>query len=50
MTWPRFWSAVTSPAVVAIVPAHSAPSLGAALVNAVFGFLVAWVLAAIASR
>ncbi len=45
MTWPRFWSAVTSPAVVASYRLSFGASLGAALVNAVFGFLVAWVLA-----
>ena len=45
MTWPRFWSAVTSPAVVASYRLTFGASLGAALVNAVFGFLVAWVLA-----
>ena len=45
MTWPRFWSAVTSPVVVASYKLTFGASLGAALVNAVFGFLVAWVLA-----
>jgi sulfate transport system permease protein len=45
MTWPRFWSAVTSPAVVASYRLTFGASLGAALVNAFFGFLVAWVLA-----
>ena len=45
MTWPRFWSAVTSPAVVASYRLSFGASLGAALVNGVFGFLVAWVLA-----
>jgi sulfate transport system permease protein len=45
LTWPRFWSAVTSPAVVASYKLTFGASLGAALVNAVFGFLVAWVLA-----
>jgi sulfate transport system permease protein len=45
MTLPRFWSAVTSPAVVASYRLTFGASLGAALVNAVFGFLVAWVLA-----
>ncbi len=45
LTWPRFWSAVTSPAVVASYKLTFGASLGAALVNAFFGFLVAWVLA-----
>jgi sulfate transport system permease protein len=45
MTWPRFWGAVTSPAVMASYRLSFGASLGAALVNAVFGFLVAWVLA-----
>jgi sulfate transport system permease protein len=45
MTWPRFWAAVTSPAVVASYKLTFGASLGAALVNAFFGFLVAWVLA-----
>jgi len=45
LTWPRFWSAVTLPAVVASYRLTFGASLGAALVNAVFGFLVAWVLA-----
>jgi sulfate transport system permease protein len=45
MTWPRFWSAVASPAVVASYRLTFGASLGAALVNAFFGFLVAWVLA-----
>jgi sulfate transport system permease protein len=45
MTWPRFWSAIGSPAVVASYRLTFGASLGAALVNAVFGFVVAWVLA-----
>jgi sulfate transport system permease protein len=45
MTWARFWSAVASPAVVASYRLTFGASLGAALINAVFGFLVAWVLA-----
>jgi len=45
MTWPRFWNAVTAPNVVASYKLSFGASLGAALVNAVFGFLVAWVLA-----
>ena len=45
MTWPRFLDAVTAPDVVASYKLTFGASLGAALVNAVFGFLVAWVLA-----
>jgi sulfate transport system permease protein len=45
MTWPRFRSAVTAPDVVASYKLTFGASLGAAVVNAVFGFLVAWVLA-----
>ncbi|MGD0499237.1 MAG: sulfate ABC transporter permease subunit CysT [Bryobacteraceae bacterium] len=45
MTWARFWSAVTSPEVMASYRLTFGASLGAALINAVFGFLVAWVLA-----
>ena len=45
MTWPRFWDAITAPDVVASYKLTFGASLGAALVNAVFGFVVAWVLA-----
>jgi sulfate transport system permease protein len=45
MTWPRFLDAVTAPDVVASYKLTFGASLGAALVNAVFGFVVAWVLA-----
>jgi sulfate transport system permease protein len=45
MTWPRFWDVVTAPDVVASYKLTFGASLGAALVNAVFGFVVAWVLA-----
>jgi sulfate transport system permease protein len=44
MTWPAFWEAVTSPRVVASYRLTFGASLAAALVNAVFGLLVAWVL------
>jgi sulfate/thiosulfate transport system permease protein len=43
--WPRFWSAISSPAVVASYRLTFGASLAAASVNAVFGFVVAWVLA-----
>jgi sulfate transport system permease protein len=42
--WEHFRGAVTSPAVVASYKLSFGASLGAALVNAVFGSLVAWVL------
>ncbi len=42
--WQHFWGAVTSPAVVASYRLSFGASLVAALVNAAFGFLVAWVL------
>lgn len=45
LTWPRFWSTVTDPEVVAAYRLSFGASLGAAVVNAVFGLLVAWVLA-----
>jgi sulfate transport system permease protein len=44
MTWPAFWAAVTSPRVVASYRLTLGASLAAALVNAVFGLIVAWVL------
>ena len=44
MTWPAFWEAVASPRVVASYKLTFGASLAAALVNAVFGLLVAWVL------
>jgi sulfate transport system permease protein len=42
--WRHFWGTITSPAVVASYRLSFGASLAAALVNAVFGFLVAWVL------
>ena len=42
--WQRFWGVVTSPAVVASYRISFGASLGAALINAVAGSLVAWVL------
>jgi sulfate transport system permease protein len=44
MTWPAFWDAVTSPRVVASYRLTYGASLAAALLNAVFGLIVAWVL------
>src|SRR5687768_18592964 len=44
LTWPEFWTAVTTPRVVASYGLTFGASFAAALVNAVFGLLVAWVL------
>ncbi|MEJ2769470.1 sulfate ABC transporter permease subunit CysT [Mycetohabitans sp. B46] len=45
LTWPEFARAVASPRVLASYRLTFCASLGAALLNAVFGFLIAWVLA-----
>lgn len=44
MSWPAFWEAVSSPRVVASYRLTFGASFAAALVNAVFGLIVAWVL------
>jgi sulfate transport system permease protein len=44
MSWDQFWVAVTSPRVLASYRLTFGASLIAALVNLVFGLLVAWVL------
>ena len=44
MTWPAFWDAVSSPRVVASYRLTFGASLAAALINAFFGLIVAWVL------
>lgn len=44
LSWPDFWSAVSSPRVVASYKLTFGASAIAALVNLVFGLLVAWVL------
>ena len=44
LTWVQFWAAVASPRVVASYQLSFGASLVAALVNVVFGLLVAWVL------
>ena len=44
LTWPQFWEAVTGPRVMASYRLTFGASLIAALVNVVFGLLVAWVL------
>jgi sulfate transport system permease protein len=43
-SWAHFWGAATSPAVLASFRLSFGASFAAALVNAVFGFVVAWVL------
>jgi sulfate transport system permease protein len=44
MTWPAFWAAVTSPRVLASYRLTFGASFTAALLNAFFGLVVAWVL------
>jgi sulfate transport system permease protein len=44
LTWPEFWSTVTTPRVMASYRLTFGASFAAALVNAVFGLLVAWIL------
>lgn len=44
LTWPAFWETVTTPRVLAAYKLTFGASLIAALINAVFGFIVAWVL------
>lgn len=44
MTWPAFWDAVTAPRVLASYRLTFGASLLGALVNVVFGLIVAWVL------
>ena len=44
LTWAEFWAVVTTPRVVASYRLTFGASFAAALVNAIFGLLVAWVL------
>ena len=44
MSWPAFWEAVSSPRVVASYRLSFGASFAAALLNAFFGLVVAWVL------
>lgn len=44
LSWDQFWATVTNPRVVASYQLTFGASFTAALLNAVFGFLVAWVL------
>ncbi|HEU0199067.1 MAG TPA: sulfate ABC transporter permease subunit CysT [Burkholderiaceae bacterium] len=44
LTWPQFWDTVTSPRVTASYRLTFGASFAAAIVNAFFGLIVAWVL------
>jgi sulfate transport system permease protein len=44
LTWQRFWEIVSDPRVTASYRLSFGASLAAALINTVFGFIVAWVL------
>lgn len=44
MTWPAFWDTVSSPRVMASYRLTFGASLAAAVLNAFFGLIVAWVL------
>jgi len=45
LSWPEFWRLVTAPRALASYRLSFGASFAAALVNAVFGFVLAWVLA-----
>lgn len=44
LTWPELWSTISDPRAVASYKLSFGTSLVAAMINLVFGFLVAWVL------
>jgi len=44
LTWQRFWEIVSDPRVTASYRLSFGASLAAAMINTVFGFIVAWVL------
>jgi sulfate transport system permease protein len=44
LTWDQFWTTISDPRVVASYRLTLSASFVAALVNAIFGFIVAWVL------
>ncbi|WP_284639723.1 sulfate ABC transporter permease subunit CysT [Paenibacillus silviterrae] len=44
MTWSAFWNTILDPRVISSYKISFGASIGAALVNTVFGFIVAWVL------
>jgi sulfate transport system permease protein len=50
LSWEQFWAAVASPRVLASYRLTFGAALLAALVNLVFGLLVAWVLVRYSSR
>lgn len=44
LTWERFWQIITDPRVLAALRLSFGAAVAAALVNAIFGLVVAWVL------
>ena len=44
LTWPQFWAAVASPRTIAAYKLSFGASIAGALINSVFGFIVAWSL------
>lgn len=44
MTWSAFWNTILDPRVISSYKISFGASIGAALINTVFGFIVAWVL------
>ncbi|HZC46045.1 MAG TPA: hypothetical protein VE243_06180, partial [Candidatus Acidoferrum sp.] len=44
LTWPQFWAAVASPRTLAAYELSFGASLAGALINTLFGFIVAWSL------
>src|ERR1700722_16782980 len=44
LTWPQFWTAVASPRTIAAYKLSFGASIAGALINSVFGFIVAWSL------
>ena len=42
LTWPQFWAAVASPRTIAAYKLSFGASIAGALINSVFGFVVAW--------
>ena len=44
LTWPQFWAAVASPRTIAAYRLSFGASIAGALINSVFGFIVAWSL------
>ncbi len=44
LSWQQFWEIITAPRVMASYRLTFGAALGAATINAIFGFLVAWIL------